>query len=261
MSAAPPASTVPRPLLRVEGLVLGPGRQCFDEVIHSGEIVGLAGLEGHGQEQFLTTMAGLTRPAAGRVMVDTTAGAIEALVSLPQAARHGVVYLPRDRRSSGIFPALSVLDNFGVPSMGRFARGGILRRGAQRAALADYTSFLSIRYPDMNAPITALSGGNQQKVLLARWLALGPRVMLLNDPTRGVDLQTRMKFYDVFRDLAREKGIALVVLSTEIEEILQLCGRVLVFRDAELFQRIDRAGMTMDRVLAAMFGQTETEQK
>ena len=260
MSAVPVSSAASRPLLRAEGLALGPGCLPLDEAVHPGEIVGLAGLEGHGQERFLTTLAGLTRPAAGRVTVETSAGGSETLVSLAQAARHGVVYLPRDRRSTGIFPAMSVLDNFGVPSMSLFARGGILRRLAQRAALADYTSFLSIRYPDMTAPITALSGGNQQKVLLARWLALNPRLMLLNDPTRGVDLQTRMKFYDVFRDLAREKGIALVVLSTEIEEILQLCGRVLVFRDAALSQRIDRADMTMDRVLAAMFGQTEVVQ-
>src|SRR5690606_13692725 len=157
------------------------------------------------------------------------------------------------------FPVLSVLDNFGMPSMPRFSWGGVLNRRKQKEELQRYTEFLSIRYPAMDAPITALSGGNQQKVLLARLLALKPRVMLLNDPTRGVDLNTRMKFYEAFRKLAREEGIALVILSSEIEEILQICDRVSVFRDFECSKTIGKSEMSMSSVLAAMFGQDEVE--
>ena len=150
---------------------------------------------------------------------------------------------------------LSVLDNFAIPSMPRFSLAGILNRKRLKDELAAYTDFLSIRYPSADAPISALSGGNQQKVLLARLLALKPRIMLLNDPTRGVDLNTRLKFYEAFRKLAAENGIALVILSSEIEEILELCDTVSIFRDFECSTVLDRASMSMDHVMAAMFGQ------
>jgi len=139
--------------------------------------------------------------------------------------------------------------------MPRFSLAGILNRKRLKDEFAAYTDFLSIRHPSADAPISALSGGNQQKVLLARLLALKPRVMLLNDPTRGVDLNTRLKFYEAFRTLAAENGIALVILSSEIEEILTLCDTVSIFRDFECSTVLDRASMSMDRVMAAMFGQ------
>lgn len=238
-------------------IVLSPGRAPVEGVIRAGEITGLTGLEGHGQEQFLLTLAGLGDMRQAKVHVDTgTAGSVR-IANHRGAARQGVVYLPRDRRSTGIFPVLSVLDNFGMPSMSRFSFAGILDRKRQTAELERWTKFLSISYPDMRAPITALSGGNQQKVLLARLLALQPRVMLLNDPTRGVDLNTRLKFYDAFRALARDEGIALVILSSEIEEILQICDSVFIFRDFERTAVIARENMSMSGVIAAMFGQTE----
>lgn len=242
-------------LLRYQDLVLAPGRKALTGVIRAGEITGVAGLEGHGQEQFLLALAGLGRFREGSITVETADCGTQGYKDHYAAARHGVVYLPRDRRATGIFPVLSVLDNFAIPSMPRFSLAGILNRKRLKEELASYTDFLSIRYPSADAPISALSGGNQQKVLLARLLALKPRVMLLNDPTRGVDLNTRLKFYEAFRTLAAESGIALVILSSEIEEILQLCDTVSIFRDFECNTVLDRASMSMDRVMAAMFGQ------
>ena len=244
-------------ILSYENLILAPGRKALSGTIRAGEITGLAGLEGHGQEQFLLALAGFDQPRQSLVEVVFTSGERHAYRNHHDAAKRGVVYLPRDRRATGIFPVLSVLDNFGMPSMQRFSWAGILNRGKQKQELQRYTEFLSIRYPEMDAPITALSGGNQQKVLLARLLALKPRVMLLNDPTRGVDLNTRMKFYEAFRKLAREEGIALVILSSEIEEILQICDSVSVFRDFECSKTIGKSEMSMSGVLAAMFGQEE----
>lgn len=241
--------------LRYDNLVLAPGRQPLSGVIKAGEITGVAGLEGHGQEQFLLALAGLGRSREGRVTVESSHGKPQSYRDHYEAARHGVVYLPRDRRATGIFPVLSVLDNFAIPAMPRFSLAGILNRRKLQQELASYTDFLSIRYPSADAPISSLSGGNQQKVLLARLLALKPRVMLLNDPTRGVDLNTRLKFYEAFRTLAAENGIALVILSSEIEEILQLCHNVSIFRDFECSTVLDRDAMTMDRAMAAMFGQ------
>jgi len=242
-------------VLRYDNLVLAPGRKPLSGAIRAGEITGVAGLEGHGQEQFLLALAGLGRSREASITVEGGARGPACYKDHYEAARHGVVYLPRDRRATGIFPVLSVLDNFAIPAMPRFSLAGILDRKRLKQELASYTDFLSIRYPSAEAPISALSGGNQQKVLLARLLALKPRVMLLNDPTRGVDLNTRLKFYDAFRTLAAENGIALVILSSEIEEILQLCHTVSIFRDFECSAVLDRAAMSMDGVMAAMFGQ------
>lgn len=242
-------------VLRYRDLVLAPGRRPLSGVIPAGEITGVAGLEGQGQEQFLLALAGLHRPHDGTITVESRDRGPVGYRDHYEAARHGVVYLPRDRRTTGIFPVLSVLDNFAIPAMPRFSLAGILDRRRLKRELAAYTEFLSIRYPSPEAPISTLSGGNQQKVLLARLLALQPRVMLLNDPTRGVDLNTRLKFYDAFRTLAAESGIALVILSSEIEEILQLCHTVSVFRNFERTTVLERASMSMDRVMAAMFGQ------
>ena len=237
------------PRLSARALRLAPRAAPFDDAVQGGEIVGLAGLEGHGQEQYLEVLAGYQRPLAGDVR--TGDGAV--IAGAAQAVRHGVAYLPRDRRATGIFPTLSVIDNFAAATPQRDATFGLISGRARRARFAEWRDRLSVVARSDRAPITALSGGNQQKVLLARVLALQPRVLLLNDPTRGVDIRTRHALYEVFASLAAG-GMALVVLSTEIEEILRLCHRVLVFRDGGVQARLGRAEMTVERVIAAMFG-------
>jgi ABC-type sugar transport system ATPase subunit len=246
----------PTDRLLIEAFALAPNVQPFTDKVCAGEIVGLAGLDGHGQEAFLEALCGLRVPASGRVMVATDGHRVP-VVSFRQAVRSGVAYLARDRRANGIFPSLSVLDNFGLVSMDRDRRFGLIDRRRQRARYENYRHRLSIVAPSPDRAITTLSGGNQQKVLLARWLALGPRVLLLNDPTRGVDQRTRETLYQVFRDLARNEGMVLVVLSTEIEELLRLCERVLVFRDQHVIARLAGTHISHDQVIAAMFGRLE----
>ncbi len=238
--------------LHAQGLVLWSGKRPLTQEIRAGEIVGLAGLDGHGQETFLKMLAGLEAPAAGEVVLDRPSGRV-AIGGFRKAVAAGIAYLPRDRRATGIFPTQSVLDNFAISTVGRDARFGLISRAERRRRYEAYREKLSIVAPRPDAAITTLSGGNQQKVLLARALALEPRVLLLNDPTRGVDVATRHVLYDVFRGLAAE-GMALVILSSEIEEVLVLCGRVLVFREHELSQEISGDAMTTDTVIAAMFG-------
>ena len=241
--------------LRAAGLVLAAGKQPVSEVVRAGEIVGLSGLDGHGQERFLETLAGLQAPRSGEVSV-STGGPGARIDGFRAAVGHGVAYLPRDRRATGIFPALSILDNFAIATIGRDVRGGLISKRSRRERYETFHRQLSIVAPNGNAPITSLSGGNQQKVLLARWLAHDPRFMLLNDPTRGVDIATRQTLYGVFRGLAAE-GVALVVLSSEIEEIVTLCHRVLVFRENELFATLSGDGLVSEKVIAAMFGRTQ----
>jgi len=241
--------------LSADNLALAPGRKTFSEVMNSGEIVGLSGLDGHGQERFLEILAGLQAPASGAVTV-ADRGMSARVETFRQAVRHRIAYLPRDRRSTGIFPALSILDNFAIATIGRDVRGGLISRRARSARYQKFHKQLGIVAPNGNAPITSLSGGNQQKVLLARWLAHDPRFLLLNDPTRGVDIATRQTLYGVFRELAKE-GVALVVLSSEIEEIVTLCDRVLVFRENELSATLAGGDLVTEKVIAAMFGRSQ----
>jgi ribose transport system ATP-binding protein len=135
------------------------------------------------------------------------------------------------------------------------ARAGFLRQRYLRNRYSTFRQRLAIIAPKPSTPITSLSGGNQQKVLLARWMASEPRVMVLNDPTRGVDLATRLSIQATLRQVAAE-GTAIVLLSTEIEELLQLCGRILVFREGHVFIEITPPDMTMSAVVAAMFGRS-----
>jgi ribose transport system ATP-binding protein len=146
-----------------------------------------------------------------------------------------------------------VLDNFAISTVSNDRRFGFLSFAARRSRYEAYRQKLGIVAPRPDAAITTLSGGNQQKVLLARALALEPSFLLLNDPTRGVDVATRHVLYDVFRGLAAE-GMVLVILSSEIEEILLLCHRVLVFREQRVSAEFSGAEMTADTVIAAMFG-------
>ena len=236
--------------LRVRELVIAPGVDPISLTIAPGEIVGLAGLDGHGQERFLRALAGLERSVAGEIAVDGKPGSI---TSFRKAVAKGIAYLPRDRRSTGIFPTQSVLDNFAISTVSNDRRFGLLSCAARRRRYDVYRQKLGIVAPRPDAAITTLSGGNQQKVLLARALALEPSFLLLNDPTRGVDVATRHVLYDVFRSLAAE-GMALVILSSEIEEILLLCHRVLVFREQRVSAEFAGAEMTTDTVIAAMFG-------
>ena len=241
------------PVMQVNDLRLTPAAQPISVSFHAGEIVGLAGLDGQGQERFVEALCGLQPVASGHIRL-TADGTSAEIKTFPGAVRAGIAYLPRNRKTQGILPALSILDNFGIATLHQHGRFGIINRRAQRERLEAFRQQLSIVYSSPTAPITSLSGGNQQKVLLARWLAAEPRLLLLNDPTRGVDLPTRLKLYEVFRHLVAARTTTLVLLSTEVEELLQLCGRVLVFRDQTVFTTLSGDHLTHAAIIAGMFG-------
>jgi ribose transport system ATP-binding protein len=241
------------PRLRAHGVVLRLGARPIDLEVGSGEILGFSGLDGHGQADFLATLAGLNKPEAGTVET-LRDGAWRSIVSLREAVRRGVCYVPRDRKNEGLFLGLSVLDNYGLPTLWREARLSFIDRAAIRGRAERDLGVLRTRYSGLSGPIGRLSGGNQQKVLLARWLATGPAVMILDDPLRGVDAATKAEIYDVFRDLAG-RGVTLLLLSTEIEELMTCCDRVAVFRESELSAMLEGAALTREAIVAAMFGQ------
>jgi ABC-type sugar transport system ATPase subunit len=224
----------------------------IDFSLYAGSIVGLAGLDGHGQEEFLQALAGLRPPRSGDIWAHEQGGESR-IRSRFEAQRHGIVHLPRNRVSQGIFPPLSILDNFGLPTYRQDERLGVIRRRSLLERFAKSRTEMHIKLASPDMPITSLSGGNQQKVLLARWLAAKPRVLLLDDPTRGVDLATKREIHGILR-LAAADGVGVVVLSTELEELEELCDQVVVFHEGNLVARLEHSRVTRDDILAAMFG-------
>jgi ABC-type sugar transport system ATPase subunit len=238
-------------LLRAERLTLAPEAEPIDFALHAGELVGLAGLEGHGQAAFLRALAG-AGAMGGRVVCGQRA------VSSPtDAFAAGVAYLPRERAREGIFPTLSIAENFALATLDRDRRMGVIRRSAAARRLSVYVQQLGIRMASPRQPITALSGGNQQKVIVARWLAAQPRVLLLNDPTRGVDVAAKRDLYGLLERLAAD-GVGVVMLSSEVDEHVELLDRVLVFREKSVFGELPRERLTRTSLTTAFFGRDET---
>lgn len=237
-------------VLRTQSLRISENAPPIDFALRAGEIVGLAGLEGHGQDELLRALWG-QRVAAGEVM-RVSDGAEAVLRSPAEAAELGVAYVPRDRRIS-LFPSLSIRENFAGPTAGLDRRWGLLRRGLADARLAVYRQQIAIKLSSGGAAITTLSGGNQQKVVIARWLALKPRILLLNDPTRGVDISAKRDIYALVTSLAAD-GVAVVILSTELEEHVELMDRVLVFRERGVFAELARSEISREALVESYFG-------
>ena len=239
-------------LLTVSGVQLTDRSAPIDLVVHAGEIVGLAGLEGQGQVEFLWALAGIQPPVAGGIDVASDLGRVK-IDSERVAERAGIVYISGDRKREGIFPNLSVFENFGLPRFRDTAAAGFIRMRRVHQMFDEQARALSIRRGHLNDPINSLSGGNQQKIVIGRSLAASPLVIALNDPTRGVDIATKRDLYDLLRALA-EQGRAVLFLSNEIEEFEGLCDRVAVFRSGSVFTTLSREQVSEGAVLPAMFG-------
>ncbi len=240
-----------RVVLRAAGLRLRPGAAPVDLELRAGELVGLAGLDGHGQDVFLAALAG--QVAGGEVQVETERG--WAPVRSPaRAAALGIAYVPRDRQADALFPTLTIRENFGLPTVAQDTRGGLIWLARTERRLATYVRQLGIKLAQSTDLIGTLSGGNQQKVVIARWLAAGPRVLLLDDPTRGVDLGTKRDIYRLLAELTRS-GVAVVMLSTELDEHVRLMDRVLVFREHELAAELPRSALSRQALVASFFGE------
>ncbi len=224
--AAPDAAEI----LRVEGL----GRRGeFSDVsfsVHSGEIVGLAGLVGSGRSEIVETVYGARKSDTGRVTVD---GKVLRRGSVSAAIRAGLGLAPEERKSQGLLMFEPVYRNVSVSSMRRFTRVGFISSGRELAEATRVTKELDVRPPDPRRIIRTLSGGNQQKVVLARWLLRGCRLLILDEPTRGVDVGARSEIYRLVRKLA-DSGVGVLMVSSEIPEVLGLSDRVLVVREGRV---------------------------
>jgi ABC-type sugar transport system ATPase subunit len=252
--SATTAETSSTPVLAVEGAKLSDSAEPFDLVVSSGEILGLAGLEGHGHARFLRCLAGWESLSDGKVTALDSRGDSATIRTAADASRAGIAYVPGDRKREGIFAALSVEDNFTLPTLRRFAKMGLLDLGRMRAAAAELSTRMRLVAAGPDVAIETLSGGNQQKVVLGRWIASQPRVLLLDDPMRGVDVNSKADIMAVLSQLVTE-GVSLVLLSTEVEELVDVCHRVAVFREQTLQDVLPRTDLDEETVVAAMLGE------
>ena len=240
--------------MKVRGLELGSGAGTQDVDIRDGEIVALAGLEGHGQEAFLNALWGIG-PVVGKIYLVTDDSEVE--VRSPYVARRlKIAYVPRDRRTDAGFADLSLRQNFELPTLNMDTKVGIIVNRRTATRFRSFATMLNLQFGRIEDPMRSLSGGNQQKVILARWMALNPRALLLNDPTRGVDLGTKREIYAILREM-RAKRVTVVFLSSEIDEILEVADRVLVFRENRLARDLNGSEVGRDAILAAYFGIAE----
>ncbi|MET9762652.1 sugar ABC transporter ATP-binding protein [Streptomyces sp. NPDC006372] len=233
------------PVLKVEGLTRRGEFAPVDLELRPGEIVGLAGLVGSGRSEILETIYGARKPDGGRVLVD---GAPLRPGSVRAAVRAGIGLAPEERKAQGLLMLESVSSNVSVSTLSRFARAGWLDRRTERAAAHQAVRELSLRPDNPDAAIRTLSGGNQQKAVLARWLLRGCKVLLLDEPTRGVDIGARAELYAVIRRLADE-GLAVLLVSSEVPEVLGLADRVLVLREGSVVHTADARELDEHRVL------------
>ncbi|MFF8482180.1 sugar ABC transporter ATP-binding protein [Streptomyces antibioticus] len=241
----PPEPPTAPPVLQVRGLARDGEFAPLDLDLRPGEIVGLAGLVGSGRSEILETIYGARRPTAGQVLVQ---GRPLRPGSVRAAVRAGLGLAPEERKAQALLMLESVTRNVSVSTLGRFARAGWIDRGAERAAARAAVRELSLRPDDPDVPVRTLSGGNQQKAVLARWLLRGCRVLLLDEPTRGVDVGARAELYAVVRRLADE-GLAVLLVSSEVPEVLGLADRVLVLREGRVVHTAPAQQLDEHRVL------------
>ena len=233
------------PVLEVQALARDGEFAPFDLEVRPGEIVGLAGLVGSGRSEILETIYGARKATSGQVRVD---GRALRTGSVRAAVRAGLGLAPEERKAQALLMLESVTRNVSVSSMSRFSRGGWIDRGAEKRAARAATRELSLRPDNPSVPIRTLSGGNQQKAVLARWLLRGCRVLLLDEPTRGVDVGARAELYAVIRRLADE-GLAVLLVSSEVPEVLGLADRVLVLREGRVVHTAPARELDEHRVL------------
>ncbi|MEO5823240.1 MAG: sugar ABC transporter ATP-binding protein [Vicinamibacteraceae bacterium] len=236
--------------LRVEGLTRGRLPRDVGFTVRHGEILGLAGLVGSGRSETLRAIVGADRPTAGRISRDD--GPPLDIRSPRDAVRAGIGFVPEDRRTQGLCLTQSLRANLTLAVLPRLARGGWIDTRRENATAEAIREQFAIRSQSIDQPVAELSGGNQQKALIGRWLLRGADVLLIDEPTRGIDVGAKQTVHAALRDLAA-RGKALVVVSSELPELMALCDRIAVLSDGQLVATFDRRDFDEAAITAAAF--------
>jgi len=224
---------------------------CFD--VRAGEILGLTGLVGAGRTEAARLLFGLTPRDAGEVRLD---GRLIDIKTPCDAVKHGIAYVPEDRRRHGVILEMSVAENTTLAVLSQISAWGWLDFGKEAELAAEYVDRLGVKTPSVTVPAGSLSGGNQQKVALARWLATGPKVLILDEPTQGIDVGAKAEIHRLMGDLAR-RGLAIVMISSELPEIMGMSDRIAVMHAGQVVGVVDRADATQESILALALGHAQ----
>jgi simple sugar transport system ATP-binding protein/ribose transport system ATP-binding protein len=243
-----PAPDTP-PLLEVRGLAGDNGVHDVSLTLRPGEIVGLAGLVGSGRSEIARLLFGIDRITSGELFVD---GTPVTDVTPRRSTARGLAYIPEDRRGQGLALVRPVRENVTLPHLRRLGRAGVLARRQETREAGDLVRRVGVSPPRLDLPVGGFSGGNQQKILFARWLLGEPRLVILDEPTRGVDVGAKVTIYQLISDLAA-RGTALLLISSEHEEVLALSHRVYLVRDGTLHGEVDPRTTTVDDLLYQLF--------
>ena len=237
-------------LLRVEGLT-SPGKfQDVSFALRGGEVLGFAGLVGAGRSEVAQALFGLDPGATGRVFV--RGRAIQ--ITDPRAAmREGVGLVPEDRKRQGLVLSMTALANTTLPILGRMSRWSFIKRRTERSLVGSYFERLRVRAPTVDVVTAGLSGGNQQKLVLAKWLAAKCQILILDEPTRGVDVGAKAEIHALIDELA-SRGAGVLLISSELPEVVNLCTRIIVLREGRIAGEVSRAAATQDSLMRLMAG-------
>jgi simple sugar transport system ATP-binding protein len=241
-------------VLKLSAIKVLPRSKAFDLTLHENEVVVLTGLLGAGKTEIAEVLFGLRSLAEGSVQL---AGVDWQPGSPREAIRSGVFYAAEDRASHSLVPDFSLRRTLTLPFLERFTRGGFIRNRAEAAAVEAQVAALGIKTAGIDVPMTALSGGNQQKVVLGRWLLGEGRVLILDEPFQGVDVRARREIGQLLRDSA--KGRATLVICADVDEALEIADRILLVRDHAVVAEYPRAGLNRAELVAALTGSDVTE--
>jgi ribose transport system ATP-binding protein len=220
--------------------------------VASGEILGFAGLVGAGRSEIAQTLFGIDPMLEGEILLDNHPLRI---TSARDAIRHGIYLVPEDRRRTGLITEMSVRENISLPALLRHAVAGLVNRSAERKTAQEQITSLRIKTPSPETKARNLSGGNQQKIVLAKWLSLGPKVLIVDEPTRGIDVGAKAEIYALLRTLA-DQGLAIIVISSDMEEILGICDRIAVMHEGAIAGILPRAQFSEEAVMTLAVGRS-----
>ncbi|MDD7972221.1 sugar ABC transporter ATP-binding protein [Roseinatronobacter alkalisoli] len=218
--------------------------------LHRGEILGFYGLVGAGRSELMQALFGITRPSKGVVRIDDK---VRVIRSPAEAVAQGIVYVPEDRGKQGAITSLPIFQNITLPSLRRTSRNGFLRLAEEFRLARDYTSRLDLRAASLDTELGTLSGGNQQKVVIAKWLATRPKVIILDEPTKGIDIGSKAAVHEFMAELAAQ-GLAVIMVSSEIPEILGMSDRVVVMREGRIVDILDHDNLTPETLVRRAAG-------
>jgi ribose transport system ATP-binding protein len=235
------------PALKVENLGWDNRLADISLEVGAGEIVGLGGLDGQGQKTLLLALFGVLRGVTGRVRVN---GRIVRPGTPAQAKKIGIALVPEDRKTEGLMLPMSITDNLAIASLASLSSGPFVDGGKEKRAVDAGISRLQIRVGATSDAVSTLSGGNQQKVVIAKWLMTAPRIILLNDPTRGIDVGTKQELYRLMRELA-DQGAAVLFYSTDYDELIGCCDRVAIMYDGRIVRELEGDDLNETNIIAS----------